>query len=248
MAKGIYQEQYTATPHRKGPQSSNQHTTMTDKIDYGTFAATLTEACTDAAHALPGLTPIYINIDNAKAWADTSDFEDFHPVDPAGAIFADFADAHVGLSWEELAASFVEKHGQMLYSIFVDYLDADLAHTDVMERKLAAAYRKAKKADKPLGAGEASESAVQEPVATGPAVTPPTERAKSRGPQAAARVKLAPGAVNRRVYKGRTYEVAILADGKHCTVDGQEYSSLSAAAFQVLGLHVSGVKFWNFTH
>ncbi len=227
---------------------------MIDKIDYGTFASTLTEACTDAAHALPGLTPIYINIDNAKAWTDTGDYEDFHPVDPAGAIFADFAKNHAELSWDELATTFVEKHGRMLYDIFVDYLDADLAHTDVMERELAVAYRHAKDADKAAEGEVTSEPAAQVPATpkaapvAGEASEATAVQPKRRGPQAAARVKLAPGAVNRRLYKGQTYEVAILADGKRCTVDGKEYSSLSTAALQVLGLHVSGVKFWNFVH
>ncbi len=74
----------------------------------------------------------------------------------------------------------------------------------------------------------------------------PAEQPKRRGPQAAPRVTFAPGAVNLRSYKGQVYEVRILADGKRCTVDGQEFSSLSTAALQMFELHVSGVKFWGF--
>ncbi len=73
-----------------------------------------------------------------------------------------------------------------------------------------------------------------------------TEQPRRRGPQPMARVKFEPGAVNLRSFKGQTYEVAVLADGKRCTIDGKEFSSLSTAAKEVLGLHVSGLKFWGF--
>ncbi len=75
---------------------------------------------------------------------------------------------------------------------------------------------------------------------------PAIEQTKRRGPQALPRVKLEPGAVNVRACKGKEYTVPILADGKHCSVNGQEYSSLSTAAFRMFDLHVCGVKFWQF--
>ncbi len=59
-------------------------------------------------------------------------------------------------------------------------------------------------------------------------------------------LKPKPGAVNVRARKGKEYTVQILADGKRCSVDGQEYSSLSTAAFRMFDLHVSGVKFGQF--
>ncbi len=273
---------------------------MIDTIDYNTFAATLNAACTDAVRALPTLTPIYICVDGAKEWTDTGDYEDYHPVDPAGTFFSDFVKAKGGKPTKKHANAFVKQYGQMLYDIFCDYVDADLTHTDAMERELAAAFRKAKqeakaarqgkgsKADQPanvalegdgapvdaptgddadvepiVGDAEGNTEAADEPVQEEAAEVaaeaeqeagvsekvpsaPAVEQPRKRGPQAAPRVKMEAGAVNFRNYKGKAYEVRILADGKRCTVDGVEFSSLSSAALQMFELHVSGVKFWGF--
>jgi hypothetical protein len=53
---------------------------------------------------------------------------------------------------------------------------------------------------------------------------------------------LLPGTTLRRVYKGETLEVTVLADGFEC--GGQIYRSLSAVAKAVTGTHTSGSLFF----
>ncbi len=275
---------------------------MTDTVNYNTFIATLTEAAIAAAKAYPMLTPIYISIDDAKEWMDTGDYEDFHPIDPAGKFFYNFAAARGTKVTKKCAKSFVRQYGDALYNLFNEFLGEDLMHTDAMEVALADLFNKdIKNTAMPVNvalaeAGAAVDAPAEEDADVEPVVSveegnteeetepaqeeaaeemveaeqeevveeaaeqpeqqeeapaeepaaPAEEQPKKRGPQAAKRVKLEAGAVNLRNYKGQVYEVVILADGKRCTVDGVEYSSLSTAALQMFDLHVSGVKFWQF--
>ncbi len=293
---------------------------MTETVNHDTFIATLTEATFAAAKAYPMLTPIYICIDDAKDWMDTGDYEDYHPIDPAGKFFYNFATARGTKVTKKCAKSFVRQYGDALYNIFNEFLHEDLMHTDAMEVALADLFNKdLKNTAKPVNvtlveadaainapaddetdveaivadtegneeaaaedacdepaqeaaaeaaieaeadavaneqedAEEAAETEVaneQEAEQQEEAETPAAaaiEQPKRRGPQALPRVKLEPGAVNVRTYKGKEYTVQILADGKRCTVDGVEFSSLSTAALRMFDLHMSGVKFWGFTH
>ncbi len=290
---------------------------MTETVNHTTFIATLTEATIAAAKAYPMLTPIYINIDDAKDWMDTGDYEDYHPIDPAGKFFYNFATARGTKVTKKCAKSFVRQYGDALYDIFNEFLHEDLTHTDAMVVALADLFNKdLKNTAKPVNVAlveadaavdapaddetdveavvadtEGNEEAAAEEPCDEPAqeeaaieveentvaneqedaeeaaetevvneqeaeeqeeaeasTAPAIEQPKRRGPQPLPRVKLEPGAVNVRSYKGKEYTVQILADGKRCTVDGVEFSSLSTAALRMFDLHMSGVKFWGFTH
>ncbi len=291
-------------PRRAGQEKPKPQTTlktMTETVNHDTFIATLTEATIAAAKAYPMLTPIYICIDDAKDWMDTGDYEDYHPIDPAGKFFYNFATARGTKVTKKCAKSFVRQYGDALYNIFNEFHHEDLMHTDAMEVALADLFNKvlkntAKPVDVALVEADAAvdapaddetdveavvadtegneEAAADEPTqeeATEAAIeveadavaneqeaeeqeeadapaAPAIEQPKRRGPQALPRVKLEPGAVNVRAYKGKEYTVQILADGKRCTVDGVEFSSLSTAVLRMFDLHMSGVKFWGFTH
>lgn len=111
----------------------------------------------------------------------------------------------------------------------------------------AKADKKESKATKPAEVEAAEVEVVTEatPVVVEPTpavaeAAPAQQAAKPERPAAVA------GATVTKEYKGTSYEVVILADGKRCTVNGTEYSSLSAAVRKVIGQQVSGQKFWGF--
>ena len=73
--------------------------------------------------------------------------------------------------------------------------------------------------------------------ATSTAPTPPTMSTDRRLPQV--------GAILTRAYKGRAYEVKVLAEGfEWC---GQRYGSLSAVAKAITGSHCNGFAFFGLT-
>ncbi len=217
-----------------------------DDIDFETFCTTMLAACTEAVKAYPKRTPIYLDIYRATIWGN-GDYEDYHPVDPKGNFMHEFIEARGGKPTKRTAAAFVEKYAYDFFLIFVNFRFEDLMHTDAMDEALAAAFRKpSPKPSKldlilsnitPVSLRSLREA--EEEIA---------EKAARKAKLAAGTVKLEAGAVNTRIYKGKEYTVRILEGGKHCSVNGQEFSSLSAAALGVAGQHVSGLKFWRFSH
>ncbi len=217
-----------------------------DDIEFELFCKTMLAACTEAVKAYPKRTPIYLDIYRAAIWGN-GDYEDYHPIDPRGNFMREFIETKGGKPTKRTAAAFVEKYAYDFFRIFVYFRFEDLMHTDAMDEALAAAFRapspKPTKLDLILSnITPVSLKTLRE------AEEEIEERDARKTKQAAGIVKLEAGAVNSRIYKGKEYTVRILEDGKRCTVNGQEFSSLSAAALGVARQHVSGLKFWRFAH
>ncbi len=196
---------------------------MTDKShDAATFRATLLTAFKVAAESYPAKTCIYIHADLPEQWSESTDLVAYIPIDPWGQFFSDFIKENGGEASEKIAARFVDKYCGLFLRFYGEFREADLFELgDDVECELYERFSKVKRVE---------------------------ERARASRTSAKNLPKLAPGAVSVRCYKGKNYEVQILDDGKACTMNGQEFSSLSAAALGVVGQHMSGLKFWRFTH
>lgn len=104
----------------------------------------------------------------------------------------------------------------------------------------------AEEADKAVQVSADAVEVTEQANAEAPATEAEETPAADTNPAPNARPAVAPGVTVTKVYKGVCYEVSILADGKRCTVNGTEYSSLSTAVRKVIGQQVSGQKFWGF--
>ncbi len=195
--------------------------TMTDKShDAASFRTTLLAAFKVAAESYPTKTCIYIHADLPEQWSESTDLVAYIPIDPWGQFFSDFVKVNGGVASEKIAIRFVDKYCGLFFRIYGEFREADLFELgDEVERELYERFNEVKCAE---------------------------ERARARTASAKKLPRLAPGAVSVRCYKGASYEVRILADGKACTVNGRKFSSLTAAARQMFNQRVSGPRFWKF--